>query len=100
MKISEIRDGMGNVSVVARVVEIGEPREVMTRFGPATVATAVLEDETGRIMLSLWRDQIGMVKVGDLVSIQGAFVRSFRNQLQLNVGRRGRITVLERASKT
>ncbi|RLI24465.1 DNA-binding protein, partial [Candidatus Bathyarchaeota archaeon] len=67
-----------------------------TRFGPAYVASAVLEDDTGRIILNLWRRQISLVKPGYLVRIENGFIREYRGQLELNVGRTGRIVVLSR----
>ncbi|MDH5437449.1 MAG: hypothetical protein OEX76_00940 [Candidatus Bathyarchaeota archaeon] len=47
-------------------------------------------------MLNLWRRQIDLVKEGDLVRVENAFVRAYRNPLELNVGSRGKIVVLSR----
>ena len=59
MKISELKLGMSNIKLKAKVIEISEPRNVRTKFGYQTrVATATLEDETGRIPLTLWGRQI------------------------------------------
>jgi replication factor A1 len=96
-KIAEIREGMRNLTVVGRISQIREAQPVKTRFGPARVAAAILEDETGSIRLNLWRDQIERVQVGDTVRIENAFIRVFKDQNELNVGKDGRITVLSRA---
>jgi replication factor A1 len=69
---------------------------VKTRYGEVPLAVATIEDDTGRIKLNLWRNQADMVKVGNFVKIENGFVRSFRNELQLNVGSKGRITIVER----
>ena len=95
MKIGEIKIGMSNISLEAKVIDISEIREVMTRFGRRNVADALLEDDTGQIKMSLWQDQIDRVKVGDKVSVAGAFVTEFRGNLQLNVPRSGKIEVVE-----
>lgn len=95
MKIGEIKRGMSNVSLEAKVIDISETRDVMTRFGRRSVADALIEDETGQISVSLWQDQIDRVSVGDMISITGAFVTEFRGKLQLNVPRSGRIQVIE-----
>ena len=95
MKISDIKVGMSNVNLQAKVVEISETRDVQTRYGPKTVADATLEDETGKIALSLWEKQIDAVSVGDKVNIKGAYVTRFRDKLQLNIPRSGRIEVLK-----
>jgi replication factor A1 len=96
MKIADVKAGMSGISVVAKLVDKSEPREVMTRYGRRRVADAVLEDETGQIGLSLWGPQIGKVRVGDKVSIEGAFVRTFRDRLILNIPTSGKLEVVER----
>jgi len=93
MKISELKVGMSNVSLEAKVVDKSEARIVQTRYGKRSVADAVLEDESGEIKISLWQDQIKRVNVGDKVSISGAFVTTFRDGLQLNIPRSGKIEV-------
>jgi len=95
MKIKELRAGMENITLVARVVEIGEKINVKTRYGEVPLAVAIIEDETGRIRLNLWRQQTELVKVGSIVRIENGFVRSFKNQLEINIGSRGKITAVE-----
>jgi replication factor A1 len=95
MKISELRPGMRRVELQGRITEIGEVREVTTRFGePGRVATAILEDDSGTIKLSLWNEMIDTVSVNSTVKIENGYVTSFRGENQLNVGRYGRLTVL------
>jgi len=53
VKIGQIKAGMRNMEVTGRLKEVGKPREIGTRFGPATLATAILEDETGSMRLNL-----------------------------------------------
>jgi len=91
MKIADIKPGMNNVTVTGRIVNIGEKKLVTTRFGDAYVAQALLEDHTGKIILNLWRGQIEMVKIGDIVTVENGFVGGFKKQLELNVGSKGRI---------
>ena len=55
----------------------------------------MLKDETGQIKLSLWDDQIDMVKQGSKVRITNGYTNSFRGELRLNVGRYGKLEVLE-----
>lgn len=96
MKISELRRGERNVNVRGVIIEISEPREVNTIYGKKLVASATLEDESGRIKLSLWEKQIQQVKVGDLVEIKNGYLTEFRDELQLNVGRYGKILVVRK----
>ncbi len=95
MKISDIKVGLSGINVEAKVIEIGEPRDVNTKYGPRSVADAILEDETGQIKFSLWEDQIKSVSVGDKVSIQGAYVNQFRNTMQLAIPKSGKLEVVK-----
>ncbi len=96
LKIKELREGMRKVDIEGKVVEIGQPREVRSRYGEQTfrVADAVISDETGTVKLTLWNEQIGQVKVNDSVRIENGYTGSFRGELQLNVGKYGKLTVL------
>jgi ssDNA-binding replication factor A large subunit len=96
VRIADIKSGMRALTVVGKILSISEIRDVSTKFGPATVATARLQDESGEIRLNLWRGQISLVKPGDIVRLENAFVRVFNNQNELNLGKDGRIITLSR----
>jgi len=97
LRIADLNVGMKSVSVKAKVVEVSEPREVFSRFSNRLnrVATAVVEDESGRINLSLWNEQIDKVKVNDTVQINNGYVTEFRGIKHLNIGRYGTLEVLK-----
>jgi len=99
LKISQIKAGMDGITVIGRIVYIGIRKRVETKFGPAYVARAILEDKTGRITLNLWREQIDMVKEGDIILIENGFVRTYKDRLELNVGSRGKIIRLKESGK-
>jgi len=99
VKISDIKPGMRELTLVGTIASLGEIRDVTTRFGPARVAPAVLQDETGSIRLNLWRLQIEAVRLGDRVELVNAFARKFGGLVELNIGKDGRIVVLERGRK-
>jgi replication factor A1 len=67
----------------------------MSRFKEEAykVATVLIADETGRIKLTLWNEQINQVKVDDTVKVENGYVTSFRGEIQLNVGKYGKLTV-------
>jgi ssDNA-binding replication factor A large subunit len=93
--IKELQDGMKRVSVEAKVVEKGDPREVKSRFKDETyrIVDAVVADESGSVKLTLWNEQIDMVNVGDNIKIENGYVTSFKSEIQLNVGKFGKLTV-------
>ena len=86
---------MRRVTVEAKVVEKGEPRQVRSRYKDETytVADSRIEDETGSIKLTLWNEQIDQVNVDNKVKIENGYVTSFKGEIQLNVGKFGTLTV-------
>jgi replication factor A1 len=96
MKIADLKPGMRKVNLAVKVLEISEPRQVTTRTGESsTVATALVQDDSGIVKLSLWNDDIAKVSVNSQIRIENGYVTSFRGETQLNVGRYGKLTVLE-----
>ena len=93
VKIGDLREGMRRVNVEGTIEEISETKEVRSRFTgeKLKVATAKLSDESGKIDLVLWNDQIELVALGDKVRIENGYVSSFRGTKQLNVGRYGKL---------
>jgi len=96
MAIKDLQNGMKRVSVEAKVVEKGDVREVRSRFKDETykIVDAVVADETASIKLTLWNEQIDQVNVGDNIKIDNGYVTSFKSEIQLNVGKFGKLTVL------
>jgi replication factor A1 len=93
MSIGSLRPGMRRVDVTGRITEVETPREVQTKFGPGQVATATLQDASGTVKLTLWNENISKISEGDTISVLNGYVDSFRGELQLNVGRYGRLFV-------
>lgn len=92
MKIKDLSIGSARVKVEGKVVNKSEPKTIKLWDGrDANVADAVLEDESGSIILTLWNDQIDMVNVGDKVQIINGYVSNFKKEKRLNLGRYGKI---------
>jgi replication factor A1 len=96
MKVKDMKKGMNNISATLKVVSKEEERIVQTKYGTSRVCNALVEDESGRINLTLWRDQIDKVNVGDMIRIEGGFITEFRGQLNINVAKSGKIIVIKR----
>lgn len=95
MKINELKPAMNNVNIKAKIAELKEPREVMTKFGSAiNLVEATLEDDSGTIKLTLWGDQSEGLEEGSEVEITKGFTKEFRDELQLGIGRGGSIKVI------
>ena len=86
MNISELQARQGNVGLVGTIIEIAEPREFEKAGRKGRVTNATLEDDSGKIILSLWNEDIDRVKVGDRVEIQNGWVSEWQGELQLSAG--------------
>jgi replication factor A1 len=96
MNIKDLRDGMRTVEVEGEIMDVSTPREVSLRTGgQARVADATLRDESGTIKLSLWDAQIDAVAKGAKVKVSNGYINTFRGERQLNVGRYGKLDILE-----
>ena len=95
MNIGELRDGAKRVDITATVVEKGNTREVQSRYKDETykVASAVVADDSGNIKLTLWNEQIDQVQVGNKIRVENGYVTSFKGEIQLNVGKYGKLMV-------
>ena len=88
LQIRDLRAGMKEVNLKAKVLEIARPTLVFTRFGNyASVANALIADETGTIKLCLWNEQINSISAGETVQIENARVSMFRGERQLRIGK-------------
>jgi len=89
-QIKDLRIGMKSVDLKAEVIEIAEPKFVVTRFGnSASVANALISDETGKIKMCLWNEQIKSISEGDIIQIENAAISAFRGEKQVRIRKNG-----------
>jgi replication factor A1 len=99
LKIEDLRVGMKKINLMAEVLETAEPSKVHTQFRDnALVSNAWIGDETGKLMLCLWDQQINSVAKGDCIEVKNAHVASFKGEKQLRLGKNGSIRVLEKTT--
>lgn len=92
-KVRDLTPSSKQVNVHAKVINLGEPKEVMGKYGdPRKVAEAVIGDDTAVITLSLWNEQIGTIAKDDIVLVDNGYVSLVRGHMRLNVGRYGNLT--------
>jgi hypothetical protein len=97
LKIEDLRVGMKKVNLIAEVIQTETPAKVHTQFRTdAVVSNAVIADETGKILLCLWDQQINSVAVGDCIEVRNAHVAMFKNEKQMRLGKKGSVVVLEK----
>ena len=92
-KVRDLTPNSKQVNVLAKVVSVGEPKEVMGKFGdPRKVCEAIVGDDTATIILSLWNEQIGTIAKDEVVLVDNGYVSLVRGHMRLNVGRYGNLS--------
>lgn len=95
MEIKDLKPRMGKVEIEVEIAEISEVKNFQ-KFGTSgRVATAKVKDKTGEVKMTLWNDEIDMVKVGDKVKITNGYVNEFQGEMQLTAGRFGKLEVVK-----
>lgn len=85
LTVNEFRDGLGNISVVLRILEIIE-RTVNIKGEEQQMFKGTAADETGKCRFSAWAD-FGLNE-NDVIRIAGGYIKSWRGvpELRLNGG--------------
>ena len=92
-KVRDLTPNSKQVNVLAKVLSVGEPKEVMGKFGdPRKVCEAVVGDDTAVITLSLWNEQIGTIAKDEVILVDNGYVSLVRGHMRLNVGRYGNLS--------
>ena len=94
-KVADLREGEENLDLKVRVLSVEPPKVIHTQRGDRTISEAVVGDETGRVKLTAWGSQAGKLHEGEAVELKGAWTTSFRGQVQLNIGGRGKIEKID-----
>jgi replication factor A1 len=95
--VKDLQDMAKKVSIKVQIGEKSDIREIRSRFKDETyrICDATAIDANGDSMkLTLWNEQIEAVQIGDWVQIDNGYVTSFKGELQLNIGKFGKMTVV------
>lgn len=89
MKIAQLVEGMDGITVEGKVAVAPTLREVKTSKGEnVKLTTFEIEDETGRAMVSAWREnaeKAALLKAGDIVIIKNAYVKKgLKNSIEIS----------------
>lgn len=93
-EIKDIKDGMGDLNLAGKVLEISEIRTFQRKDGNyGKVGNLLLGDATGTVRVTLWDDKtefLNQVEYGDTVELVNAYARenAFTQKVELQVGNR------------
>lgn len=99
LKVRDLKPNSRWFTITVKVLKLNEEKTVLSRKdgNQHRVAEALVGDETGTILMSLWDDDIDKVKdlVGSTIKLQNGFVSLYRGSMRLGLGRFGSIEEAE-----
>jgi replication factor A1 len=94
MAIKDLQARQGNVNLTLDIIEKEAARE-FEKFGKkGRVCNCVASDETGKVKLTLWNDDVDKINVGDKIKIDNGWVGEWQGELQLSTGKFGKVEVI------
>ena len=95
MLLKEIAPRQGKIDIEVEVISVDEPRE-FDKFGKkGRVANATVKDSSWEMKMTLWNDEIDLVKPGDKIKITNGYCNEFQGEKQLTAGRFGKLEVVK-----
>ncbi|HIP17594.1 MAG TPA: replication factor A [Methanothermococcus okinawensis] len=101
--IKDISNGQSNVEITGKILEISNIKEFNRKDGSTgKIRSISIADNTGIIRLVLWNDKVHLaddLNVGDVIRVENAFSRKWRDKIELNSGSNLIIEKLEKYDK-
>ena len=93
MKVNELSPNIRDVNIIAKVLSLGEEREVTNRNTGEQhrVMDVIIGDETAKVLYSAWNEQIDSIKEGETYQFLNSKTILFRGHIRLSLGRNGSI---------
>ncbi|RLG22377.1 single-stranded DNA-binding protein [Methanosarcinales archaeon] len=91
VKIGSLTPESRNVNLLVKVLDVGEPKDIETRYGTKHLAEATIADDSASMLMTLWEDQVDQVQEGDVLEIENAYISLVRGSMRLNLGRYGKM---------
>ncbi len=89
-KVDELTPSTKQVDLLVKVLSLGDRKTIDSKFGGSRdLVEAVVGDETGTVIMTLWEDQIDEVAQDDVLTIDNGYVSLVRGHMRLNVGKYG-----------
>ncbi|NYT20077.1 MAG: replication factor A [Methanosarcinales archaeon] len=91
-KISEIKDGMGDINVSGKLLDISDVRTFQKKDGSqGRVGNILIGDETGKIRVTLWDEKVdaaSSLSLDDAVEIINGYAKmnNFSQQVEIQIG--------------
>jgi len=98
LNVEALKPDLQDLNLIVKILNIGPSRGVLSKRDQRQrlIAEALVGDETGSVVLTLWEDQIRRFAANDVVEIRQGYTNLFKGSLRLNVGRNGRIEKVDK----
>ncbi|MBS3062604.1 MAG: hypothetical protein J4203_01920 [Candidatus Diapherotrites archaeon] len=96
VKLGELKPGLNDVDVVARVARVYEARDFESAGRKGSLQGLELVDGSGRVRATAWNDLVeeaGKLVPGSLIKIEGAYTKEGMKGTELHLGWQARIIV-------
>lgn len=94
MAIGDLEPGMSSVRVTGRILGVDD-RTVQVQGEPKTIWEGQIADASGKVAYTSWHDH--GLEPGQAVTIDDAYVRTFRGAVQLNFGEKSEVATADDA---
>ena len=84
------------INIMGKITKKGDVRDVKGY----KICDCVLTDTKGTVGLTLWNEHTNEFNTGDIVEITNGIMKEFRDQKSLNIGKFGRIKLVERTGSS
>ena len=97
INVEDLKPNSKRVNVKVKVISKNDEREVISKRTGETlrVTEALVGDETGTVLLTLWNELIDNVEVDKAYEINNGYISLFRGYMRLNIGKYGSISEIE-----
>jgi len=96
-KIKDLTAKSKRVNVVFKVVSVDEVKNVRSKKDRVAhaVTEAVVGDDTGTVLLTLWDEKVEQVQAGKTYKLVNGYVTLFKGTIRLNIGKYGELSEAE-----
>jgi len=96
--IAKLSDGMQNIDLLVRVMQVFSPKEFEKNDKSGRLCNLIVADSTGEIRLTVWHDDVKKieeknVKRGSVLLLHNCYVKSFNEKPQISLAYNGSIDV-------
>jgi replication factor A1 len=95
--MEDLNPGLKEVNMEVKVVSKNSVKYVGSklRLDSHRVCEVLVGDETEVVYLALWDNAIEKVHENDALRIENGYIKLFRGSMRLNIGKYGKLSVLE-----